>query len=460
LNWPSYLPDGKRFLYLREASDKTARVMLAEPGRAPRAILSVSSIVQYAEPGYLFFAREGGLLAQLFDWRTGRLSGEPLSIAEHVDYFETSGHASFGVSLNGTIAYQSHESASRIVFFDRTGRETGAVGTPGNYLDLSMTRDGRRLYYDRAQPGSGPTTSGRSTSSEASNPASLRRPTPRSRTGASRPGQASSTPRAVRPSPSSIAWTRRRGERSRSPRPRDLPDRAGTSRPTGPPSPTSSGRRRVPSTSGRSSFGRRPPDARAEIPLQQIRGPLLARRPLSLVHLGRIGPAGGLCDALSGPGERTRVSVGGARLLDGAATGRELFYVSADRKLVSVPVGRPRRSGSAPRSFSSRRRGPLAGRRSTSRRTGSASSRSSRRSSPPSAADRRRRLDAGAGTAAVISAGAPPRTSTKSNLSSRGGGNGGGLSGPRSQAEARRVADQGAACVARLGSRRDGPVRA
>ena len=39
-----------------------------------------------------------------------------------------------------------------------------------------------------------------------------------------------------------------------------------------------------------------------------------------------------------GPGERVRVSAGGARHLRWSRDGRELFYISSDQHLISVPV--------------------------------------------------------------------------------------------------------------------------
>jgi poly(3-hydroxybutyrate) depolymerase len=39
-----------------------------------------------------------------------------------------------------------------------------------------------------------------------------------------------------------------------------------------------------------------------------------------------------------GPGERVRVSTGGARHLRWSRDGQELFYISSDQRLISVPV--------------------------------------------------------------------------------------------------------------------------
>ncbi len=150
--WPWFLPDGERFLYLLRYQDGRGDLMLAEPGKKPRPILAVKSAVQYMNPGYLVFAREGTLVAQRFDPESGRVSGEPISMAEHVRYFLTTGFASFAASWTGTLAYQSQEDANRLTWLDRTGRDLGSVGPPGNYLSVSIAPDGRRALTDRTRP--------------------------------------------------------------------------------------------------------------------------------------------------------------------------------------------------------------------------------------------------------------------------------------------------------------------
>jgi hypothetical protein len=39
-----------------------------------------------------------------------------------------------------------------------------------------------------------------------------------------------------------------------------------------------------------------------------------------------------------GPGERIRLSSGGARLLQWGRDGKELFYLSSDKRLMSLPI--------------------------------------------------------------------------------------------------------------------------
>ena len=153
--WPWFLPDGRRFLYLARLRDGTWRLMLGETGKAARVVAAISSAAQYVEPGYVVFVREGALLAQRFDPDAGRLTGDPISIAESVNYFFSTGRSSFAASAAGTIAYQTHEDVSRLAWFDLAGRALETIGPPGNYLNLAFDREGRRVFFDRTRPGIG-----------------------------------------------------------------------------------------------------------------------------------------------------------------------------------------------------------------------------------------------------------------------------------------------------------------
>ncbi len=154
--WPWFLPDGKRFLYTIRNPDGGGGVMLAEPGRAPRRIASTSSSVQYVDPGYVLFVREGALLAQRLDLDVGKLVGEPFPIAAHVSYyFLSTGHASFAASPSGTLVYQTHDDVGRLTWFDLQGRVVETIGSPGDYLNVAPAPSGGKIFYDRTRPGIG-----------------------------------------------------------------------------------------------------------------------------------------------------------------------------------------------------------------------------------------------------------------------------------------------------------------
>ena len=129
--WPSFLPDGRRFLYLSERPNSAGHLMLGERGLAPRPIVSALSNVQWVDPDYLVFAQEGVLVAQRFDLESWRMVSAPVSIAEPIDRFLTTGRAMFTTSPNGTIAYHSFANVARLVWIDRTGKEgASAANSP------------------------------------------------------------------------------------------------------------------------------------------------------------------------------------------------------------------------------------------------------------------------------------------------------------------------------------------
>src|SRR5262249_15497519 len=52
----------------------------------------------------------------------------------------------------GVIAYQSHTERGRLVWLDRSGRETDAIEDDSGYSRLRISPDGRRLLFSRVQP--------------------------------------------------------------------------------------------------------------------------------------------------------------------------------------------------------------------------------------------------------------------------------------------------------------------
>jgi eukaryotic-like serine/threonine-protein kinase len=152
IGWPRFLPDGERFLYLVVREGGAGTLMLFTPGKPPRSVMPAQSLVEYAEPGYLVYAHEGSLLGRRFDQATGRADGAPFSIAPRIRYFLPTGTASFAVSRSGLLLYQPLQDAQRLVWYDRSGRELATVGEPGGYQHLALSASGRRLLVDRTRP--------------------------------------------------------------------------------------------------------------------------------------------------------------------------------------------------------------------------------------------------------------------------------------------------------------------
>ena len=116
-----------------------------------KAIAPAQSLVTYAPPGYLLFVRENTVVAQPFDAKALKTTGEPVPLAEHVGTVST-GLAKFSTSRNGVLAYRTGESASRLLWVDRNGRELSTVGDAGDYSDTMLSPSGDRLAFVIADP--------------------------------------------------------------------------------------------------------------------------------------------------------------------------------------------------------------------------------------------------------------------------------------------------------------------
>jgi len=157
--WPHFLPDGRHFLYLggSHLADPTSGEnaifvgSLDSPER--RLLVNARSNVLYAS-GRLLFLRGRSLVAQRFDPEKRVLVGEAVPVAEGVRYEQGFFQGIFSASKNGVLAYQQGESASksRLVWFDRSGKEISTLGDPGEYFDVRLSPDGKIVAVVTGDP--------------------------------------------------------------------------------------------------------------------------------------------------------------------------------------------------------------------------------------------------------------------------------------------------------------------
>ena len=155
LLFPSFLPDGRRYLYLLRLLDGGAWIMLGEAGRPARRLLEAHSNVTFVDPGFLVFSREGTLVAQRVNPDDWTPVGESIAVASSVRFFLATGSASFSASRSGVIVYQSDRDRSHLAWVDRSGREMEAVGSAAEGLDVRIAPDGRTALLTRALPSTG-----------------------------------------------------------------------------------------------------------------------------------------------------------------------------------------------------------------------------------------------------------------------------------------------------------------
>ena len=155
-----FLPDGKHYLYMvanfsgRKGVD--AIFVGSLDSNEKRFVVDANANAAYAAPGYLVFYHDKTLLAQPFDQKRLTLTGEPTTIQTEIEYQPSVARAVFAVSDNGLLVSQtgSGVALSQPVWFDRRGKEAGAVGKPGVYGNVSIAPNGRSVAVDKTDMGS------------------------------------------------------------------------------------------------------------------------------------------------------------------------------------------------------------------------------------------------------------------------------------------------------------------
>jgi DNA-binding winged helix-turn-helix (wHTH) protein/Tol biopolymer transport system component len=148
--WPSALPDGDHFIFFSTGSSKSAQKQGIYVGSlsTEESRLISSEIVgntQFAS-SRLYYVRDRSLMAQSFDLKRLQLTGRPEAVSrqelEDAPAFSRTG---FAVSDNGVVVFQSAtESLSRLAWFDRSGKELEELPRTG-YRDPALSRDGALL---------------------------------------------------------------------------------------------------------------------------------------------------------------------------------------------------------------------------------------------------------------------------------------------------------------------------
>lgn len=140
---PSFLPDGRRFLYdsggvaRQEAGIYLGSLDQKADPKARRRIIADISNAQYLPPsegsphGYIFFGREGTLMAQPVDPNDLRSAGDVFPVIEQVSSLSGTIANLYSISRNGIILHVSGSSDLRQrAIFDRRGKKVAAIGPP------------------------------------------------------------------------------------------------------------------------------------------------------------------------------------------------------------------------------------------------------------------------------------------------------------------------------------------
>jgi serine/threonine protein kinase/dipeptidyl aminopeptidase/acylaminoacyl peptidase len=160
--WASFLPDGKHFLYTvgthsAGTKSETNAVYVASIDSHDKTLLfHARSNAAYAS-GHLLYVRDRILVAQPFDAKSLRFTGDPVPVVQDVHYETSFFLALFSVSDNGVLVYQggSGEGNVPVSFFDRSGKVTEAVDAAAAFRGVTLSPDGRQVAEVIEDPGTG-----------------------------------------------------------------------------------------------------------------------------------------------------------------------------------------------------------------------------------------------------------------------------------------------------------------
>jgi eukaryotic-like serine/threonine-protein kinase len=155
-SWPSFLPDGRHFLYLAHGGRReTDAIFVASVDAGPDAqkpvrIVAANSNAVYApphdgRPGYLLFAVDRMLTAQRFDAGGLKVEGDPISLAEEAGYLANIRLEDLSVSETGMLVYGAKRSLPQVTWIGRDGKPLGVLGAPGDFHFLSLSPDDKTV---------------------------------------------------------------------------------------------------------------------------------------------------------------------------------------------------------------------------------------------------------------------------------------------------------------------------
>lgn len=149
---PTLLPDGRRFLFVMQAarSDRSGLYLGSVDSPAVQQLAATTSRAEYSR-GFLWYARDGSLVAHAFDLSSGRLSGEPVSASDDVASRNTIiGDAVFSVAATGVVAVWSGQPfpTTELTWYDRSGRRVGTIGDPDRHFSVALAPDEQTIAIE------------------------------------------------------------------------------------------------------------------------------------------------------------------------------------------------------------------------------------------------------------------------------------------------------------------------
>jgi len=167
--WPQLLPGGENFLYFVVSTypainpdnpapdDQSGLYIGSFDGAEPRLLQTARSRAVYRD-GSLLYVEDGILTARPFDVKSLSFTGDPVTIASEVTQSAGAlwGNALFSASDEGTLLFvrgaPENRTITQLTWRDREGRKLRTVGEPRSFNSLRLSGDGTRAAVGTGDP--------------------------------------------------------------------------------------------------------------------------------------------------------------------------------------------------------------------------------------------------------------------------------------------------------------------
>ena len=155
--YPQFLPDGRHFLYLvRGVKNGQSGVYVGSvDDRRKKLVGQLENSAAYVTPGYLLFGQGESLFGQIFDPTRLETRGQRFLVATNAGHTSTY-KSPISASTSAVIAYSGRLSPNgSLTWFDRAGRPLNSTGQQGYYSDFRLSPNEKALAASMLNPRTG-----------------------------------------------------------------------------------------------------------------------------------------------------------------------------------------------------------------------------------------------------------------------------------------------------------------
>jgi eukaryotic-like serine/threonine-protein kinase len=154
-HFPWFLPDGRHFLYLAEATDNRNTIHVGDLSTPDDRVIGDADSQAVYSQGFLLLSRQDTLMAQPFDARRGIATGDAVPLEQRIPSQDGPHYADFSASASGLLAFRTGSSGARVqlTWVDRSGKQLGPLGEPANIGGFHFSPDRKRVAAESRQDG-------------------------------------------------------------------------------------------------------------------------------------------------------------------------------------------------------------------------------------------------------------------------------------------------------------------